>query len=72
MDEVAVRIVGGGPHDWIMVPAQLVEFNMYVLLDFPQPDDVDLEFRPGNLVTTIPLPDKNGQDGLVAHRLYIA
>lgn len=70
MPELAVRIVGGGPQEWIMVPAQLVGLNMYRLLDFEQ-SDCDLEFESGSLVTTMPLPDANGNEVLVAHKLFL-
>ena len=71
MDEIAVRIVGGGSHDWIMVPAQLVDFNMYRLLEFPQPLDCAAEVEAGDLVTAIPLPDERGNEVLVAHQLRL-
>ena len=71
MDEIAVQVIGGGPKDWVMVPAQLVDFNMYRLLDFVPPANCDLQFESGDLVTTIPLPDADGNDVLVAHGLYI-
>ena len=71
MQEIAVRIVGGGPNDWIMVPGQLVDFNMYRLLAFSQAPDCDLEFEPGSLVSTIPGPDGNGNEVLMAHRLFL-
>jgi hypothetical protein len=70
MEEVAVRIVGRVPYDWIMAPAQLVDFNIYTLLDFPQPSNCELEFQPGNLVTTLTFPDARGNDVVVAQRLY--
>lgn len=71
MDKVGVRVVGGGPDDWFLVPAQLVEFNMYRLLDFSPPPGRVLEFDPGDLVTTIPLPDGEGSDVLMALNLRI-
>ncbi|HET9811235.1 MAG TPA: hypothetical protein VFP53_06005 [Sphingomicrobium sp.] len=71
MHEIAIRILGGGPDDLIMVPAMLVGFNMYRLLDFSPPPNLELDFGPGDLVTTIPLPDSNGNDVLFAHRLFI-
>ena len=71
MDEVAVRLLNQESDAWVMVPAQLVGFNMYRLLDFDRPAGIDFEFGPGDLVTTMPLPDDDGKDVLVAHRLFI-
>jgi hypothetical protein len=71
MHEIGIRMLGGGPRDWIMVPAQLAGYNVYRLLDFSAPLDCELEFEAGDLVTTIPLPDKDGNDVLVALDLRI-
>jgi hypothetical protein len=70
MDEVAIRVIGGGPNEWVLVPAQMVDLNMYRLLDFVPPPGCLLELGPGDLVTTIPLPDEKGIEVLVAHSLY--
>ena len=71
MTDIAIRVVNEGTDAWVMVPAQLVDFNLYRLLDFERPPDLELEFQPGDLVTTIPLPIADGKDVLVAHRLFI-
>jgi len=64
-------LLNEGTDVWIAVPAQLVDFNLYRLLDFAPPTDCQVEFDPGDLVTTIPLPDENGVYVLVAHSLYL-
>ena len=71
MWEVGIQVIGGGPRDLVLVPAQLVDFNIYKLLDFDRPADCELQFEPGDLVTTIPLPGADGNDVLVALGLYL-
>jgi len=71
VDDVRVRLLDEGTDVWLAVPAQMVDLNMYRLLDFVPPQGCRLEFGPGDLVTTIPLPDENGNEVLVAHSLYL-
>ena len=71
MTEIGVRVVGGTESEWVLVPAQAVSgiWNLYCIIDHDRYPDLELEFAPGNLVTTIDGPDADGQFGPVAHRL---
>ena len=60
--EVGVRLLNEGSDAWVMVPAQNVAANIWVILDndIEAQQDCELEFKPGNLVT---LRDHVGTDG---------
>ena len=60
--EIGVRLLNEGSDAWVMVPAQNVAANLWVILenDLEETRDCELEFKPGNLVT---LRDHVGSDG---------
>lgn len=69
--QIGVRVLGGGDQEWVLVPAQAVSgvWNLYCIVDHDLYSELELEFAPGNLVTTVDTPDANGQPWPVAHRL---
>lgn len=60
--EIGVRLLNEGTDVWVMVPAQSVAANVWVILenDIEAQQACELEFKPGNLVTLI---DHVGADG---------
>jgi hypothetical protein len=72
VEEIGVRILNEGTDVWVMVPAQHVAANIYVILENSMGTDQDceLEFQPGNLVTTLEHTFADGRTCLVAQRLY--
>jgi hypothetical protein len=69
--EIGVRVTGGGEEDWVLVPAQPVSgmWELYCITDHDRHPDLELEFVPGNLVTTIERKDVEGRLWPVAYRL---
>jgi hypothetical protein len=69
--EIGVRVVGGSEDEWVLVPAQPVSgvWNVYCIIDHDRHSDLELEFAPGNLVTTVERPNAEGQLWPVAYRL---
>ena len=69
--EIGVRVLNGQAGDWVLVPAQPVsgEWNLYCIIDHDRHPDLQLEFAPGDLVTTVETPGADGQSWPVAYRL---
>ena len=69
--EIGVRTLNGDPEQWVFVPAQPVSGfgNLYCIVDHDLHPDLELEFTPGQLVTTIETPGPDGQSWPVAYRL---
>jgi hypothetical protein len=72
MDELGVRILNEGTDVWPMVPAQNVRANVYVILEnsFEADQACELEFHPGDLVTTLERTSADGRTSLEARRIY--
>jgi hypothetical protein len=70
--EIGVRLLNEGTDVWVMVPAQPVGANIYVILDnmIEEEKACELEFKPGNLVTARGQINDEGQEFLAAMRLY--
>jgi len=71
MAEIGVRVVGGRDDEWVLVPAQPVSgaWDLYCIVDHDRHPGLELEFEPGNLVTTIERKQSDGQVWPVAYRL---
>jgi hypothetical protein len=70
--QVGVRQLGSRTRAWVMVPAQEVMANIYLILDNNLEEDIgcELEFKPGNLVMVVDHREEDGTEFPVAMRLY--